>query len=172
MSFDEEWFGEESQAALATLAVSTEGLEGDVVEVGCWQGRSTVALANAVYPDVVHAVDTWAGSPGEISAELAAGRDVLAEFRTNVAALTRGNVTEHVMGWREFFEQPRRIRFLHIDAEHTFREVYDNIAEALPMMVTGGIICGDDVHHPPIQKAVAMHFPQARAVASLWWAQV
>jgi len=170
MGFTEEWFGPESQEALATLARSTEGLDGDVVEVGCWEGRSTVALANAVYPATVHAVDTWQGSPDEVSADLAAERDVYATFVENVAELTKGNVIAHRMGWREFFDgRTDPIRFLHIDAEHTFREVYDNIAAALPLMVPGGVMCGDDVHHPPVTRAVVRHFPLAQASASLWW---
>jgi predicted O-methyltransferase YrrM len=171
MTFTEDWFGEASQQALATLAKRTERLPGAVVEVGCWEGRSTVALARAVYPAIVHAVDTWAGSPGEISADLAAERDVYTTFIDNIAELTEGNVQPHVMGWREFFAErgPAPIRFLHIDAEHTEVEVFDNIAAALPMMVPGGIMCGDDAHHPPVRRAVLRHFPRAQRVASLWW---
>ena len=171
MKFDEEWFGEASQQALADLARRTAHLDGAVVEVGCWQGRSTVALARAVHPAIVHAVDTWQGSPSEISAELAAERDVYTEFIDNITELTEGNVTPHIMGWREFFETrgPAPIRFLHIDAEHTYTEVFDNIAAALPMMVPGGIMCGDDAHHPPVRRAVLRHFPRAQRVASLWW---
>jgi hypothetical protein len=133
MSFTEEWFSQESQDALAVLAQSTAIVAGDVVEVGCWEGRSTVALANAVHPAKVHAVDTWQGSPGEISADLASERDVFHTFLSNIGGLTAGNVVPHAMGWRDYFNEHRApVRFLHIDAEHTFREVFDNIEAALP----------------------------------------
>jgi predicted O-methyltransferase YrrM len=170
MKFTEEWFGAASCRAVQRLVAQTQGLGGRVIEVGCWEGKSTIHIAQGCYPAKVQAVDTWEGSPGEISADLAAGRDVFATFNENIAELTRGNVEVHRIGWREYFEMDRGpIRFLHIDAEHTYREVFDNIAAALPLMVAGGVICGDDVHHPPIVEAVTDHFGTAwRREASLW----
>lgn len=170
-TFHEDWFGPHSCEALATLARSTNELAGEVVEVGCWEGRSTIALANAVWPATVHAVDTWAGSPGEVSAELAAERDVYAVFQENIDLATAGNVKPHRTSW-EAFDWPDRIRFLHIDAEHTYENVSANIAAALPRMVEGSIMCGDDVHHPPIQKAVLEAFPDAASSATLWWVRI
>ena len=172
--FVEDWFGEPSQQTLARLALRTHGLPGAVVEVGSWEGRSTIALANAVYPATVAAIDTWAGSPGEISAKLAAERDVYGTFMANIHAATKGNVCPYKQGWREWFaDRPTLLlRFVFIDAEHTYQEVFDNIAAALPNLVEGGIICGDDVHHPPIQQAVLEHFGTAvECEATLWYWQ-
>ena len=169
MKFTEEWFSQASQDALAELAGSTDGLNGAVIEVGCWEGRSTIALANAVFPDPVHAVDTWQGSPGEISHDLARERDVYATFAANIAEATDGNVTPHRMGWREFlrdWDDP--IRFVHIDATHTYDEVAANIVAVQPHMVPGGIICGDDAHHEPIREAVRDTLGNAYLTASLW----
>lgn len=170
MTYVEEWFGQESQRALADLYEPVRGLAGDVVEVGCWEGRSTVALANACWPDLVHAVDTWQGSPGEISATLAAERDVYAQFVANVEASTAGNVRPHRMDWRDYLaEIDRPVKFIHIDAEHTYQEVFDNITAVLPLMVSGGVVCGDDAHHPPIQQAVLETLgTDVRLVATLW----
>lgn len=172
MSFAEQWFSDASCEALAGLAGAVSHLDGRVVEIGSWQGRSTCALANAVHPEVVHAVDTWQGSPGEVSRVLATARDVYSEFQANVAALTAGNVVTHRMGWRDYVTFPTATKFLFIDAEHTYVEVRDNIAAFLPMMVEGGIVCGDDAHHPPVQRAVLEVFPNAERVASLWVATV
>lgn len=170
--FGEQWFSAASCKTVQRLAAQTRGLDGRIIEVGCWTGRSTVHIAHGCYPAVVQAVDTWEGSPGEISADLAGqpDRHVYAEFLGNVTELTRGNVEPHRMGWREYFAQDRGpVRFIHIDAEHTHREVFDNIAEVLPLMVAGGVICGDDVHHPPVVQAVTEHFGTTwRREASLW----
>jgi predicted O-methyltransferase YrrM len=153
--FTELWFSESSCTTLASLARSVESLDGDIVEVGSWQGRSTCALANAVHPATVHAVDTWQGSSGEISEFLAGRRDVYAEFVSNVEALTNGNVVAHRMGWREYFATNlSRVRFCFVDAEHTYTEVRDTVIAVLPKMVPGGLIVGDDIHHPPVQRAV------------------
>lgn len=168
MTFTEDWFCEKSQDALAGLARSVLHLPGDVVEVGCWEGRSTIALAHAVAPAAVHAVDTWEGSPGEISATLAAapGRDVYRTFIENVDGL---NVVPHREDWRSYFRRIRvPIRFLHIDATHTYDEVRANIEAALPLMVPGGVICGDDAHHPPVREAVWDVLGNAWLTATLW----
>lgn len=169
--FTEDWFGDASCQALADLYEEVAHLGGAIIEVGSWEGCSTIALANAAYPSVVAAVDTWEGSPGEVSSELAAERDVFGKFMANIHAGTKGNVTPYRQDWRRYFaDRPNRpIKFLFIDAEHTYREVYDTVEAALPLMVKGGIICGDDVHHPPVQDAVLEHFPNAKCVATLWW---
>lgn len=170
--FGEQWFGPDSQAVLADLYRRVADLEGAVIEVGCWTGRSTVALANACVPLVVNAVDTWAGSPGEISEQLAAERDVFAQFQSNIATYTAGNVAVHRMDWRTYFETTSEpIRFLHIDAAHTYAEVRDNIEAALPLLVPGGIIAGDDVHHPPVVRAVIDVLGDAATAATLWYWQ-
>ena len=166
--FCEEWFGEESCAALAELAASTNHLWGDVVEVGSWEGRSTIALAAAVAPQMVHAVDTWKGSQGEISEILAAERDVYGQFLKNTEGL---NILPYRMDWRDYFaEFTGPLRFVFIDGLHTYEEVRDQLATVLPLMVQGGIVCGDDNHHPPIQQAVIEQIPGAFVKATLWWA--
>lgn len=167
--FTEAWFSEQSCAALADLAKQTEGLDGTVVEVGSWQGCSTLALAGAV-DDVVRAVDTWNGSTGEISEQIASDRDVYAEFLEN----TKGrNIRPYRMDWRDYIaEHDEPIRLLFLDGLHTYEEVRDQLAAFLPRMVPGGIVCGDDAHHPPIQRAVIERFPDAQVAASLWWTKV
>jgi predicted O-methyltransferase YrrM len=171
MNYTEDWFGIDSCNALAKLTHRIAEVEGIIVEIGAWEGRSTVALAKAAWPRRVNSVDTWAGSPGEISAELAAERDVYQTWRANVDAGTDGNVNEYRMGWRDYLptvKQPVALAF--IDAEHTYTEVRDNIAALLPLMAPGGIICGDDAHHPPVQQALLELFDPHDVTldATLW----
>lgn len=171
-TFTEEWFGSDSCEALAKLARRTRRVDGRVIEIGSWEGRSTIALANAAWPAIVHAVDTWGGSPGEISAQLAAERDVYATFESNIAAETRGNIEAHRQDWRTYFAEDRTpVRLCFIDAEHTYAEVRDTILTVLPFMATAGIVCGDDNHHPPIQRAVFDVLGDAKLDATLWYFQ-
>lgn len=173
MTFTEDWFSDHSQFALHNLYRKVEHLTGDIVEIGCWEGRSTIALANACHPEILHAVDTWEGSPGEISRDLAAQRDVYATFTANIAELTNGNIDPNRMDWRAYLAANRRpIKFVHIDATHSYEEVRDNILELLPLMVPGGIICGDDQHHLPVREAVWDTLGNAWLQASLWWKQL
>jgi predicted O-methyltransferase YrrM len=170
MTFTEEWFPTESQEVLADLVREVVGVDGLIVEIGAWEGRSTVALANAAFPRIVHSVDTWEGSPGEISAVLAAERDVHGTWAENVHQLTARNVEAHRMGWREYvptITEPIALAF--IDAEHTYTEVRDNVLALLPKMAPGGIICGDDQHHPPVRQALQELFPDEVMVKATVW---
>lgn len=172
--FTEQWFPEQSQTRLAELADRVSDVDGTIIEIGSWEGRSTIALANAVHPRTVHAVDTWLGSPGEISSQLAAERDVFAQFHTNIDAYTDGNVIAHRIAWRDFVRADwvAPVAFVFIDAEHTYREVRDTIAAFMPLMSPGGVICGDDAHHPPVRQAALEAFPDADHVATLWSAVI
>lgn len=166
--FIEDWFSPWSCDTLASLGRAVQYVEGDIVEIGAWEGRSTVVLANTVHPRKLHTIDTWAGSPDEISERLAAVRDVHRQWRLNVDTYTQGNVVEHRYDWRQF--QPDTTALLFIDAEHTYTEVHDTIVAWLPHMAPGGIICGDDAHHPPVQRAVmdTLHGRNITQQASLW----
>jgi predicted O-methyltransferase YrrM len=160
MSFTEDWFGAESQDRLATLGREVTDVPGIVVEIGSWEGRSTCVLANVIRPRAVIAVDTWQGSPGEVSADLASRRDVFATFLENVKTLTSGNVVPVRSAWREFVPKiTDPVALCFIDAEHTYREVQDNIRAILPLMAPGGVICGDDAGHEPVRKAVLDTLP-------------
>ena len=168
VTFTEDWFGAPSCAALAGLYGRVADLDGHVVEVGSWEGRSTIALCEAAAPAEVRAVDTWLGSPHEPSAVLAAERDVFATFTANTAHLA--NLQVFRMGWREYVaDHLGPTRLLFVDAEHTYHEVHDTLDAWLAHMVPGGIICGDDAHHPPVQQAVLERFPRANVLATLWW---
>lgn len=171
MTFTEEWFSDASCVTLAQLVKQVAGVDGMIVEIGSWEGRSTVAMANAAYPRRVHACDTWEGSPGEPSADLATQRDVFTTWQHNIRTLTRRNVTAHRMGWREFLPtitEPVALAF--IDAEHSYVEVRDNLLALLPLMAEGGIICGDDSHHGPVRDAlVEVLDPQQVALAGAMW---
>jgi len=160
-TFTENWFDQVSQDRLAELGRLVDNVPGVIVEIGSWEGRSTCVLANAIRPREVIAIDTWQGSPGEISHDLAAERDVHATFATNVAALTGGNVREWRSGWRDAIPQiDDPIALCFIDAEHTYREVYDNIQAVLPKLASGGVLCGDDAGHPPVRRAVLDLLPE------------
>jgi len=154
-AFHEDWFCAESQKALSNLAELAKDVPGIIVEIGAWEGRSTTALANAVYPRVVQTCDTWQGDGHQMTSALAADRDVYAQWQANVDEWTQGNVVPHRMGWREFVPTiTEPVAFAFIDAEHSYREVYDNICALIPLMSPGGIMCGDDAHHGPVQDAV------------------
>jgi hypothetical protein len=179
LQFTEEWMSQGQLDVLAALAQSTGYLDGAAIEIGTWQGRSAIPIANAIRPRVLHVVDHWQGDDPEglaqglgIDPELVK-RDNYGIFKANIAEGTDGNVQVWKMDWREFaakWDQP--IRFLHLDASHTRQEVADNITALLPYAVPGAIFAGDDWNWPTVEAGVRQAFP-GRAISEqfnkLWW---
>lgn len=171
--FTEAWFDDASQQALADLVVDVRDVPGIVLEIGAWQGRSTVVLANATDDRTVHTVDPWDGRGSDVSLEIAAVRDIFTEWSENVKAFTSGNVVGHRMGWRDFVPTVTEpVALCFIDGEHSYTEVADNITAVLPLLAPGGVICGDDVHNVEVQNAVVDTLGGVDVVASMWvWPQ-
>jgi methyltransferase family protein len=168
MRFDECWISEEQLAFTAKLAAGTSSLAGEAIEIGAWQGRSAIPIANAIHPASLHVVDHWLGSE-EHSAELKA-RDNYGIFLANMSEGTAGNFTVHKMGWRDWIKQwTEPVRFVHIDAAHTREEVSDNIGALLPFAVPGAVFAGDDWGFEPVRAGVAGHFSRVYVTCNLWW---
>jgi hypothetical protein len=179
LRFDEQWMSQGQLDVLAALAQSTSYLDGAVIEIGTWQGRSAIPVANAIHPRLLHVVDHWLGD-GPESAAAGIGidpelvkRDNYGIFRANIAEATEGNVCVWKMGWREFatqWEDP--VRFLHLDAAHTTQEVADNITALLPYAVPGAIFAGDDWNWPTVEAGVRQALPDRtinEQFGKLWW---
>lgn len=167
MTFTECWFDVAPQATLSELVRSVADIDGLIVEIGAWEGRSTVVMAEAASPRIVHTCDTWRGSPSDDSGRLAAERDVFARWSSNVARFN--NVVAHKMGWREYvptIDEPIALCF--IDAEHTYTEVHDNIVAVLPLMASGGVLCGDDLRAPDVSAAVSHTLGSFRDHGAMW----
>jgi predicted O-methyltransferase YrrM len=174
LRFDEVWMSREQRVALADLARSTSKLQGAVIEIGTWQGLSAIPIANAIAPADLHVVDHWRGS-SDIPAELSS-RDNFSIFMDNVGKGTQGNICVHVKDWHEFADEWQGpIRFIHLDAEHTQEEVQAQVDWALPFMVKGGIIAGDDYNWIEVRKGVLEMFPGREINVrwfKLWWVEI
>jgi len=148
MTFTENWFSVDQASLISGLAylVKDRGL---VVEIGCWEGKSTYHIANAIYPTTLYAIDTWRGNEDESmehpSVIAAKERNVYQRFNDNMAALTQGNVIAIQSDWRDALALiPGPVGFLHIDAAHDYVSVFAMLVAWYPCMIKGGIICGDD----------------------------
>jgi len=136
--------------ALEALGHKIEPLSGAVVELGCWEGASTCALANAIHPERLIAVDTWQGnvdeSPDHETVRLLRERDVKAVFEANLKAYTKGNVEPVQQDCHQFlshYDCP--VKLCHVDACHDYASVKRILEALLPKMVPGGVLCGDDI---------------------------
>jgi beta-1,4-mannosyl-glycoprotein beta-1,4-N-acetylglucosaminyltransferase len=156
--FVENWYDEgqlDYVSHLATLAPQ----EGAMVEIGCWEGRSTAAIAQTIAPRLLHCVDHWQGNGDEDAhhpaAVAASERDVFATFVQNMERLTSGNWCDNVADWRDWLtDWERPIAFLHLDAAHDYQSVYDCLQAVKPFLVPGAVLCGDDAYADGVWTAV------------------
>jgi hypothetical protein len=148
-----------------------------MVEIGCWEGRSSVVLAQLVYPRILHCVDHWQGNTDEDteheSARIAAERDVLDTFVGNMDSCTAGNWTHYVQDWQTWVTcwrpNGRSIAFLHLDASHDRASVRDCLLAIRPFLVDGAILCGDDAYDKRVTAGVRDVFPDAEVIGDRLW---
>lgn len=130
-----------------------------IAEIGCWNGRSTVALAQHC-PGVVHAVDWFYGSsdynPQMIDGR-AKGRDwIMGEFLKNTAGLS--NIVVHpvasILAAAELAKSGILFDMIFIDASHDVVSVEMDIRSWSPLLREGGLLCGHDHGERGVRAAI------------------
>ena len=183
MAFHEDWYPEAQLQNLLRVCRYVKGLTGAMLEIGSWEGKSTVALANTCYPETLVAVDSWLGNiaedPNHYHVRLLAERDVYGTFCDNIKTLTRGNVQierADCFAFMDTFTEP--IKFCHVDASHDYASVKRTLEQVLPLIVEGGIMCGDDyvsanMHRADlqggVQRAVMEVLPDHYSAGNFWF---
>lgn len=189
MVFNEDWYSDTQITDLISLVKIIKHLDGNIIEIGCWEGKSTVALANAVYPQTLLCNDTWMGNVAEseitgvnhVTCDILQHRDVYNIFLDNMNTLTKQNysvIKDDCLLWLQSYNE--KIKFCHIDASHEYESVYKTIELLLPNIVSGGILCGDDFAtanigrtdlHGGVERAVREHFPDCKTLSNgnLWY---
>lgn len=161
MKFNEDWYPPAKQRRLKQAIAATPRGSGAIVEIGCWEGQSTIVIANGFEPETVHCVDHWKGdltNPSSGVAAKASERDVHAQFQVNMQAGTAGNYVTHNSDWRLWAENwTEPIRFLHLDAQHTYDEVTEQLRWAETSLAEKAVMCGDDFNQDSVGQAVMDH---------------
>lgn len=165
LNFTEQWCTDLEKSAIEHSWNRVKDLEGDAIEIGCFEGRSTVFTANLIYPATLIAIDPWVphheDAPYEI--EVYGKRPIKEHFDHNIKVGTAGNVEVNAMRWEDFFESykklaDRKIRYLYLDGPHSYENVMESLEVLTPLFVEGGVMIGDDYDHPPVRKAVDEFF--------------
>lgn len=147
---------------------------GDVIEIGSWQGRSTIALAQACADSdngIVHAIDTFQGNPGNEAMYVvgAADRsDLEPNFRRNIAA---AGLTDRVAVYakssvdavEEVASAADTVRMMYIDGEHSYDAVKEELDLFAPLLAPGGLLTFDDysTRYPGVVEAIHEHLAAA-----------
>jgi predicted O-methyltransferase YrrM len=185
--FNENWYPEYQLTKLVNLCQSVKNIEGDILEIGCWEGRSTIGLTNSCYPETLICIDNWLGNiqesictgithPTELILTI---RDVHSTFINNMNTCTQKNYTiveQNCLEWLQTYNG--NIKFIHIDASNDYESVLATINLVLPKLVKGGIICGDDYInaginrddlHGGVGRAVSETLPNHKSDDNLWY---
>jgi predicted O-methyltransferase YrrM len=147
-----------------------QNLKGDVVEIGSWQGRSSIFLARAVKESQngnFYAIDHFGGNVGkesfyEINGTLDGLKD---NFNKNISRFELNDVV-HLLDMHntEAAKQlkEKTIRFLFIDGDHTKEGVHKDIELFFPRLIKGSIVVFDDYFEgfPGLLEAVDELFEQ------------
>ena len=186
-TFNEDWYSYSQLHNLVTLLHKVDFVEGDVIEIGCWEGKSTIDIANNCYPQILICNDTWLGNVAESivtgaehpTESILKTRDVYSIFINNMNISTRQNyeiVKQDCLEWLQIYNG--FIKFIHIDASHEYESVFETIRLALPKMVKGGIMFGDDflnaninstALHGGVERAVRELLPTFKNIDNLWY---
>jgi len=185
--FNEDWYSQNQINDLINLCKKVKDINGTIIEIGCWEGKSTISLANTCFPEILICNDTWLGNVQEsavtgvthITEQILKERDVYNIFINNMNNNTQKNYTiikEDCITWLKTFTGS--IKFIHIDASHEYESVFETIKLVLPKMVIGGIICGDDYEsaninrddlHGGVERAVKETLPNHNHIGNLWY---
>jgi predicted O-methyltransferase YrrM len=166
-AFVENWFTDESCSTLADLVRRVESVPGRIVELGSWEGRSTLAIADATGRPV-HAVDHWDGAATDrYQREQVKTRNIYQTWRSNLTG--HDHVTPYRMDWLAYTQLERSpVALVFIDADHTYPEVCAQIDAFRPLVSPGGIICGDDYPMRPVARAVRSRLKGHTVEGRVW----
>jgi predicted O-methyltransferase YrrM len=142
-----------------------------IVEIGCWLGRSTRALADNT-DGVVYAVDTWGFTNEEPQRKILEGKPedwLFDEFLRNMKFLSNVRVSrKYSIDAANDFKN-MKFDMIFIDGSHDYENIKKDIMAWYPLLEENGLFCGHDVLYPDIEKALKELFPHYARVAGAIW---
>ncbi len=167
-----------SKVELAWLTVQASQRP-SIVEIGSWHGRSTKALATST-PGQVIAVDNWSGSNDDVNFVLAdrayraKGEEPRDAFLKNLAdELAVGKVQlwemDSIKAAEEFAAKGLKADLVFIDGSHDTPHVKADVQAWLPLVRSGGILCGHDGNDLRVKAALNELLPGWKIAAGTIW---
>lgn len=145
------------------------------VEIGTWKGRSFAAVAESI-PDgcELWAIDTWLGTPSELTTTHSDASNVYHEWLANLADLQESRpkvkmnyLREHSL---EASNQFKEIDVIFLDADHSEEAVFNDLTAWYPKLKSDGIFCGHDLYVWPGVEAALNRFGKeyGKVFGSIW----
>jgi glycosyltransferase involved in cell wall biosynthesis len=155
------WFTDTDAALFRAVdaAHRSEGVFGDLLEVGVFEGKSAILLGYLLRPDEeLVAWDLFAGEPPGAEADAAVYRGLTQSIFEDHYARFHARPATAIA--RPSSELPRaelgtRFRIVHVDGSHRYDIVRDDIAAAIDLVTDGGVMIIDDYRTLPHALGVA-----------------
>ncbi len=128
------------------------------VELGSWMGKSTRVIASTIpYGFKLYAVDTWEDSQEKERQTDHPNMTKIFEVFLSNSIIKRVAHKIHPIRMTtdeaaKVFDQT--IDFLFIDADNSYKSVYNDITNWYPKLSRKGLICGDDLNVLTVKNAV------------------
>jgi predicted O-methyltransferase YrrM len=137
-----------------------------IIEIGSYLGRSCRALCDNTQGQVT-AVDTWGvehPAYGDITGLFAKFQENMIDCENlRVIKMMSLDAAKELAG--ETFDM------VFIDADHSYEAVKADIEAWMPLVISGGLLCGHDYDdHEEVKRAVDELLPGAKAEANSIWA--
>lgn len=159
-SFTEGWCTDLEKSAIQHSYDRVRHLNGLCIEIGCFEGRSSVFTTNLIFPERLICIDPWVPVPYSDYEVMAYGeRPIRETFDHNMKVGTNGNFVVAAEPYEHFFErfakepQPVGIKYLYLDGPHAYADVMLGLETVAPHMVEGGVLLGDDYDSDEVFRA-------------------
>lgn len=145
------WFTYDD-AAHFTLVLNTQlisGMQGDILEIGPYHGRSTIVLAECLRPgETLVVCDPF--QQGEVYVADPPSPEALRQnIRRAVPHFDQSQLEVHEAYSTDLVLPPdSRFRFVHVDGSHEREDVIADLRLARRHLLPGGVIVIDDYDHP------------------------
>lgn len=160
-------------------AIADELKDGDeVVEIGCWLGRSAIYLAQRLKRDgkrvKINVVDTFKGESNQLEHEATVrecGGSIRAAFEENIKRCGVADMFNIIEGdsaqsAAEFAD--KSLAFVWIDAAHDYESVKRDITAWKPKVKPDGILAGHDAQWHEVERAVKELIPKPKFIGVIW----
>jgi predicted O-methyltransferase YrrM len=137
------WLSTAEQTALLHFPVLVDHLDGEIVEIGSFKGKSTISLGlGSKYISekkrTIFAIDPFLSNGGYFN--------YFNEFQSNIQRFNLGSYVSPIKKFSQeaLLDCPEKISALFIDGDHSYLGVKRDIELYAPRVVPGGIIAFHD----------------------------
>ncbi|MCI0497943.1 MAG: class I SAM-dependent methyltransferase [Thermoplasmata archaeon] len=126
------------------------GLEGDLLEIGSYHGRSSAVMARYLHPsERLHICDAFQIETDDRYENKPTVADLMANIRRVNRNLQEQNIVIHECLSNELELEPKQaFRFIHIDGGHSEEQTLFDLNLVKGHLCNKGIVAVDDYHHP------------------------